>query len=1469
MKNTLIAITLLLAATGASSASPVVIDIEWQVIANANAAVDYESTWTTMLGDGVDVIKSNETCVQMAPSTACGFDKAWTNRNGLPGDWISGRDASGAEDGRYFVNVSLNEAGDTLTFVRSSQFIDDPASFFSTQPCPGGCNVLTAVFQLTAPNLFSLTSFQQCVPFGCAVPDGGFSGAATFGDPPPPLPPAAIPDEATTILVDPVIIPVLANDIGLDELVSVQVSLAPQNGTATVNGSPGSKEGISITYVANADFSGTDTFGYEVQGESGAAAALVTVTVRDFGAQPDSVQAGTGIPVDIDVLGNDVGFGDVIQLEILLAPDAGGSAVVIDGAGNPAPGGVGPADEVRVRYTAAADATAGSVQEQFTYQVSSVSGDPADVAIDIQWAVISNASAGVQYSSTWLTRLGEGVDILKQDENCIQTAPSTSCGFDRAWVNRNGLAGDWINGLDQSGDADERYFQNVTLSEDGDTLTVVRSAQFIDDPASFFSTQPCPGGCNVLTALFTRTGQGEFDLVSLSQCVPFGCAVPDGGFSGTATITDGPSGPAFPFRTDTAEVTATILPPGANDDIVIAQPATPISIDVLVNDFGFNSPLSVSIFSIPAQGVAQVVGSPGQASGIRINYTPPVGFTGIASFQYVVDDGQTIDVATVQVLIREAVNDLAATGRGAPVEIPVLANDQGFLDPVTLNIVAAPSNGSVSVIGSPGGQGGILLRYVPAAGFSGQDSLVYQVADAQGAETATVTIDVSLAGDDLAVVPADGSVLIDVLDNDAALEGPVAVEIVDGPLFGSVEVIGSPGSADGIRILYTPVPGYIGDDTFRYRLSDGINQAVGKVNVLVRQALDDFALVPQATPVEVSVLQNDSGFGDPVSVSIVTPPMNGTALVLGSPGGAAGIAIRYTPDPGFGGADSLVYRVSSGGAALEATLRLEVAAAVADDQFQVLPELPALLDVLANDGVLVGPVTVEIVEQPVSGTALVAGSPGEAGGLVIAYTPDPGFAGDDGFTYRVVEGANPETASVTVLVRQAVDDVAETARETPVDIDVLANDRGFGSPRQLQLVSAPANGTVVPLFGEPPLGPVEGEAIDYAVAIDIEWAVIANANAAADYEGTWTTMLGDGVDVIKSNETCVQIPPSIACGFDKAWPNRNGLAGDWISGQDAQGDADARYFVNVSLNEAGDTLTFVRSSQFIDDPASFFATQPCPGGCNVLTAVFQLTAPNLFSLTSFEQCVPFGCAVPDGGFSGTASIDPSPWPLPVAFRYTPDEGFGGVDSFTYRVSDGVSSAEAVVRVSVPVGVDDTATVTAGMATELDVLANDGVLADPVTVSIISPPANGMAFVSGSPGLQSEVRVVYTATPGFSGADSFTYSVTDGVSSGTATVTLSVFVDEDGDGIPDDIDNCLGVFNPDQRDTDGDGFGNRCDADLNNDGAVNFADLAIFRTRFATSNPDADFNGDGVVNFQDLAIFTGLFGKRPGPSAVAP
>lgn len=107
-------------------------------------------------------------------------------------------------------------------------------------------------------------------------------------------------------------------------------------------------------------------------------------------------------------------------------------------------------------------------------------------------------------------------------------------------------------------------------------------------------------------------------------------------------------------------------------------------------------------------------------------------------------------------------------------------------------------------------------------------------------------------------------------------------------------------------------------------------------------------------------------------------------------------------------------------------------------------------------------------------------------------------------------------------------------------------------------------------------------------------------------------------------------------------------------------------------------------------------------------------------------------------------------------------------------------------------------------------------------------------------------------------------------------------DSDGDGVPDGVDNCTNVMNGSQLDTDGDGHGNSCDADLNNDCIVNPIDLGIFRAAFfgsagnpdavppvpptANWNPDSDLNGDGVTNPIDLGAFRSQFFGVPGPSA---
>ncbi len=67
------------------------------------------------------------------------------------------------------------------------------------------------------------------------------------------------------------------------------------------------------------------------------------------------------------------------------------------------------------------------------------------------------------------------------------------------------------------------------------------------------------------------------------------------------------------------------------------------------------------------------------------------------------------------------------------------------------------------------------------------------------------------------------------------------------------------------------------------------------------------------------------------------------------------------------------------------------------------------------------------------------------------------------------------------------------------------------------------------------------------------------------------------------------------------------------------------------------------------------------------------------------------------------------------------------------------------------------------------------------------------------------------------------------------------LDTDNDGVPDDIDNCPTIANPNQADFDGDGLGNVCDPDADGDGIANEIDKNRITAQDLSLVPSNDFN----------------------------
>jgi Big-like domain-containing protein/VCBS repeat protein len=147
---------------------------------------------------------------------------------------------------------------------------------------------------------------------------------------------------------------------------------------------------------------------------------------------------------------------------------------------------------------------------------------------------------------------------------------------------------------------------------------------------------------------------------------------------------------------------------------------------------------------------------------------------------------------------------------------------------------------------------------------------------------------------------------------------------------------------------------------------------------------------------------------------------------------------------------------------------------------------------------------------------------------------------------------------------------------------------------------------------------------------------------------------------------------------------------------------------------------------------------------------------------------------------GTTSVNS----MNGSVTYQPASGYSGTDSFQYTVRDGVGAPSNTASVSVrvqpaPVAANDTTTLQANQSVTVNVLANDtssGGTLDITSIKVAVSPAHGTAVVMNG-------AVVYTPTTGYSGLDTFQYSVQDnlGTASNVATVSIEVTAPPSGKG----------------------------------------------------------------------------------------
>ncbi len=544
------------------------------------------------------------------------------------------------------------------------------------------------------------------------------------------------------------------------------------------------------------------------------------------------------------------------------------------------------------------------------------------------------------------------------------------------------------------------------------------------------------------------------------------------------------------------------------------------------------------------------------------------------------------------------------------------------------------------------------------------------------------------------------------------------------------------------------------------------------------------ANTPLSASAGTGVIANDSNpSGQAFTAMLLTGPSHGTLSF------SASGAFTYTPTAGYTGADSFVYRDDDG---MQQSSDTTVSLTVGSTSTNVAPTAATSSASGNEDTAITGQVSATDPDSASLTYAVVAGPQHGSVSLgangAYTYTPGANYNGSDSFTFQANDGlANSNIATVSLTIA-AVNDAPVAAA-------------GTGSGAQGAVISGQLSAT-----------DVDSASLTYSLATGPQHgSVTVNANGTYQYTPTagytgadsFSFKASDGS--LSSNTAAVSLTISAVNQAPVATStSASGAEDGVINGQASASDVNSPVLTySLVTGPQHGALTFNADGSYQYAPAAnyngadSFSFKASDGSLSSNTATVSLTVTAVNDAPTAAASSASGAE--DTAISGQVSatdVDSATLTYAVStgpqhgslvlnangsYQYTPVANYNGADSFSFTASDGsLTSIPASVSLTVtpvndpPVANTDSASVTTGSSLSFPVatlLANDtDVDGNVLTVTGVAMGANPHGTVQLVNGV-----VTYTPTAGYTGADSFTYYVSDGVIASPVAGTVNVSV----------------------------------------------------------------------------------------------